>query len=271
MADLAAREAPRDAAPRRAQDVGRRSSTSPAPSTRARGPRGPLGDAWVYEDKMIYVHKRFVAIPLDGDPGRRRHRRSTARRCQMTARHLRRACARAATTATPASPTWSSTGSTARCPFPTFPRFCGQTFHESRRPRARAGLRAGLQRLDGRGVVRPSGGMNIPLCIIPLWDPELAAAETQRNADRGVRAICFSEMPTTLRLPSIHTGYWDPLFAGVQRHGRHRVHAHRVVVDQPGGVARRARAASAARWRSTTRSPRWPTGCSPASSSSSRS
>jgi predicted TIM-barrel fold metal-dependent hydrolase len=57
----------------------------------------------------------------------------------------------------------------------------------------------------------PSGGMNIPLCLIPLWDPELAAAETRRNAERGVRAICFSELPTRLGLPSIHTGHWDPL------------------------------------------------------------
>ena len=27
------------------------------------------------------------------------------------------------------------------------------------------------------------------------------------------RAVCFSEIPTHLGLPSIHTGYWDPLFA----------------------------------------------------------
>jgi predicted TIM-barrel fold metal-dependent hydrolase len=27
-----------------------------------------------------------------------------------------------------------------------------------------------------------------------------------------VRAICFSELPTRLKLPSIHSGYWDPLW-----------------------------------------------------------
>ena len=53
----------------------------------------------------------------------------------------------------------------------------------------------------------------IPLCLIPLWDVELAVAEVRRNAARGARAICFSEIPTHLGLPSIHTGYWDPLFA----------------------------------------------------------
>ena len=57
------------------------------------------------------------------------------------------------------------------------------------------------------------------------------------------------------------------MFAGVQRHRRHAVHAHRLVVDEPGRVARRARAASAARSRSTTRWRRSPTGCSRASSS----
>ena len=58
----------------------------------------------------------------------------------------------------------------------------------------------------------PSNGANIPLMIIPLWDVELAAQEVQRNAERGVRAMCFSELPTRLKLPSIHTGYWDPMF-----------------------------------------------------------
>jgi len=55
--------------------------------------------------------------------------------------------------------------------------------------------------------------MNIPLCIMPLWDVDLAVEEIKRNADRGVRAFCFSELPTRLKLPSIHTGHWDPMFA----------------------------------------------------------
>ena len=40
--------------------------------------------------------------------------------------------------------------------FPTFPRFCGQTFTGGEGQGARAALRQGLQRLDGRRVVRPS-------------------------------------------------------------------------------------------------------------------
>jgi predicted TIM-barrel fold metal-dependent hydrolase len=60
-----------------------------------------------------------------------------------------------------------------------------------------------------------SAGRLIPLCLIPLWDAGLAAAEVRRNAERGVRAVCFSEIPPFLGLPSVHDpdGYWDPFFA----------------------------------------------------------
>ncbi len=64
-------------------------------------------------------------------------------------------------------------------------------------------------------MVRPtSGGRLIPLTLIPLWDAELAAAEVRRNAERGVRAVCFSEIPPFLGLPSVHDPdhYWDPFF-----------------------------------------------------------
>ena len=64
-----------------------------------------------------------------------------------------------------------------------------------------------------------SGGQLIPLCIIPLWDADKAAAEVRRNAARGVRAVCFSEIPPHLGLPSIHSGYWDPFFAACEETG----------------------------------------------------
>jgi predicted TIM-barrel fold metal-dependent hydrolase len=55
-----------------------------------------------------------------------------------------------------------------------------------------------------------SGGRLIPLIIVPLWDAELAAAEVRRNAERGVRAVTFCEIPPNLGLPSIHSDQWDP-------------------------------------------------------------
>jgi predicted TIM-barrel fold metal-dependent hydrolase len=61
-----------------------------------------------------------------------------------------------------------------------------------------------------------SDGRRIPLCLIPLWDATLAAAEVRRTAARGVRAVCFSEIPPHLGLPSIHSGSWDPFFAACE-------------------------------------------------------
>jgi predicted TIM-barrel fold metal-dependent hydrolase len=57
-----------------------------------------------------------------------------------------------------------------------------------------------------------SGGRLIPLCIVPLWDSSLAAAEVRRTAAQGAKAISFSELPANLGLPSIYSHHWDALF-----------------------------------------------------------
>jgi len=49
--------------------------------------------------------------------------------------------------------------------------------------------------------------------ILPLHDIEQAVIEFERVVAKGASAIAFSENPTVLGLPSIHTRYWDPLFA----------------------------------------------------------
>jgi len=51
----------------------------------------------------------------------------------------------------------------------------------------------------------------IPLQLPLLHDPEAGAAEVRANADRGFKALTFTEAPHVLGLPSLHTGYWDPL------------------------------------------------------------
>src|SRR5207237_9765454 len=53
----------------------------------------------------------------------------------------------------------------------------------------------------------------IPCGILPLWDVEKAAAEVRRLAAKGCHAVTFSENPEALQMPSIHSGYLDPLFA----------------------------------------------------------
>jgi predicted TIM-barrel fold metal-dependent hydrolase len=105
--------------------------------------------------------------------------------------------------------------------FPTFPRFCGQTFTEAKD--RELGLLCVKAYNDWmlEEWCGPSGGRLIPLTLIPLWDADLAAAEVRRNADRGVRAVCFSEIPPFLGLPSIHDrdGFWDPLFRACEETG----------------------------------------------------
>jgi len=96
--------------------------------------------------------------------------------------------------------------------FPNYPRFCGQIFLWGKdRELALLSVRAYNDWMVDQWC-GGSGGRLIPLCLVPLWDPELAAAEVRRNAARGVRAVAFSELPTYLNLPSIHSGHWDPFF-----------------------------------------------------------
>jgi predicted TIM-barrel fold metal-dependent hydrolase len=98
--------------------------------------------------------------------------------------------------------------------FPTFPRFCGQTFTEA----ADKELALLCVQAYNDWMVEEwcgqSGGRLLPLTLIPLWDPVEAAREVRRNAARGVHAVCFSEIPSNLGLPSIHDadGYWLPFF-----------------------------------------------------------
>jgi predicted TIM-barrel fold metal-dependent hydrolase len=175
---------------------------------------GTWGDYWLYEDRLIYVHKRHVAIPLDATPGGdvTKFDRSKMFMGALTYDAMRPGCYE------PKARVDDMTlaGIEGSICFPTFPRFCGQTFLEG--SDHELGL-ACVQAYNDWMIDEWCGdseGALLPLCLIPLWDPNLAAQEVQRNAARGARAVCFSEIPTHLGLPSIHTGHWDPFFAACQ-------------------------------------------------------
>jgi predicted TIM-barrel fold metal-dependent hydrolase len=51
--------------------------------------------------------------------------------------------------------------------------------------------------------------------ILPLHDIHAAVQEFQRVTEKGAKAIAFSENPTVLGLPSIHTDHWDPLWTAM--------------------------------------------------------
>jgi predicted TIM-barrel fold metal-dependent hydrolase len=96
--------------------------------------------------------------------------------------------------------------------FPNYPRFCGQIFLWGKDKELALLCVKAFNDWMVEEWCADSGGRLIPLCLVPLWDPQLAAAEVRRNAARGVRAVAFSELPAYLGLPSIYSGHWDPFF-----------------------------------------------------------
>jgi predicted TIM-barrel fold metal-dependent hydrolase len=51
--------------------------------------------------------------------------------------------------------------------------------------------------------------------ILPLHDIDLAIEELERVLAKGAKAIAFSENPTVLGLPSVHTDHWESLWSVV--------------------------------------------------------
>ena len=101
----------------------------------------------------------------------------------------------------------------------------------------------------------------IPCGITFLADPEAGAAEIRRNAERGFRSVTLPERPHRIGLPSIFSGYWDPMIAACQETG--------TVISPPRrflGHARHARGRAAPRssgppCSDRCRSPPAPSGC----------
>jgi predicted TIM-barrel fold metal-dependent hydrolase len=98
-----------------------------------------------------------------------------------------------------------------------FPRFAGQGFLE----RDDKALSLDCLRIYNNWTIDEwcggaGRGRLIPLTLVPLWDPELAADEVRRCADKGSHAIAYTENPAALGLPSLYTGAWDPLWAACE-------------------------------------------------------
>jgi len=165
---------------------------------------GPQADCWVYED-LVYIHKRHVAAVGFA--------REDMTMSPITYDEMRPGCYEPKARVEDNALNWVS-GSLS---FPSFPRFCGQTFSEAKDKDLAGACVTAYNDWMVEEWCGDSGGALIPLCLIPLWDVELAAAEVRRNAARGCHAVCFSEIPPHLGLPSIHSGYWDPLFAACEQ------------------------------------------------------
>jgi predicted TIM-barrel fold metal-dependent hydrolase len=160
---------------------------------------GPACDWWRYEDLLVPLRRIIAAV---GFP------RDQVTLSPITYDEMRKGCWDQQARLADMDVNWVE----ASLSFPTFPRFCGQTFLEaSDRELARLCVKAYNDWMVEEWSAGTDGRL-IPLCLTPRWEPAAAAAEVRRNANRGVRAVCFSEIPHHLGLPSIHTDHWDPFF-----------------------------------------------------------
>jgi predicted TIM-barrel fold metal-dependent hydrolase len=104
--------------------------------------------------------------------------------------------------------------------FPTFTRFCGQTFNEREdKDLALLCVQAYNDWMIDEWCAGDGYGRLIPLTLIPLWDPELAAAEVRRCAAKGAGAVAFCELPAALGLPSLYSGAWEPFLLACEETG----------------------------------------------------
>ena len=156
-------------------------------------------DAWFFEN-VVYTHKRHVAAV--GYP------RAEMTMTPITYEDMRPGCYDPKARLDDMDANWVE----ASACYPTFPRFCGQTFAEASDKDLAMACVAAYNDWTVEEWCGDSGGRLIPICLIPLWDVTAAAAEVRRNAARGVHAVAFSEIPVHLGLPSIHSGHWDPFF-----------------------------------------------------------
>jgi predicted TIM-barrel fold metal-dependent hydrolase len=103
--------------------------------------------------------------------------------------------------------------------FPSFPRYCGQVFHEAKDRELGLLCVQAWNDFILEEFSQAYPGRFIPLMIVPLWDPVAAAREVERTAALGGKSVAFSENPTKLKLPSIHSRHWDPLWSACQDAG----------------------------------------------------
>jgi predicted TIM-barrel fold metal-dependent hydrolase len=56
----------------------------------------------------------------------------------------------------------------------------------------------------------------VSVVILPMWDADLSAAEIERTAAKGARAISFPDNPAGLGLPTFRTDFWDRPFSAAE-------------------------------------------------------
>jgi predicted TIM-barrel fold metal-dependent hydrolase len=200
--------------PAKYRDVGMRVEYAPAGVPKLVGTSyveepgtvGPLVPWWRYEDKQMTLKRTIAAAGFSPDEVELK---------SVGYDEMRPGCFTVADRLSD----MKLNGIAAQLCFPNLPRFCGQLFMLAKdRELALLSVKAYNDWMveEWAGT---SGGRLLPLCLVPLWDGALAAAEVRRNAARGCRAVAFSEIPAYLGLPSIYTSEWDELFRACEETG----------------------------------------------------
>jgi hypothetical protein len=103
--------------------------------------------------------------------------------------------------------------------FPSFPQFCGQLFSRAKDKELSAVMVKAYNDWHVDEWCGSYPGRFIPLGIAPIWDPQLMAEEVHRLAAKGFHAVTFSEDPSKLGWPSLHSEHWDPFYAACVEEG----------------------------------------------------
>ena len=163
-------------------------------------PDGVPTDFWVYED-LIMPHRRIIAaagFPVD-----------EVTLTPITYDDMRPGCYEQKGRLEDMDLNWVE----ASLSFPTFPRFCGQTFLEAKdRDLALLCVRAYNDWMVEEWSAG-TGGRLIPLCLIPLWDPPRPRPRCGATRPGACPPSASARSPTTWVCPASTTSeHWEPFF-----------------------------------------------------------
>ncbi len=96
--------------------------------------------------------------------------------------------------------------------FPSFPQFCGQLFARTEDKDVALAMVRAYNDWHIEDWCGTHPGRFIPCSLPAIWDPEVLAAEVRRTARMGAHAVTFSENPSKLGWPSLHSDHWDPFW-----------------------------------------------------------
>ena len=97
--------------------------------------------------------------------------------------------------------------------FSSFPGLCGRLWAQAEDKELAAAVSQAYNVWHIEEWCGAYPGRFLPLGMIPMWDPKLAADEVRRLARKGCYAISLSENPISMKVPSYHKDeYWDPIW-----------------------------------------------------------